>query len=55
MNLLSKLRSIVWSSVLAVACVVLAIAVALFIPTAIALVVALGLSSIALAILSFRV
>jgi hypothetical protein len=54
-NILYRLRDVVWSAVLAFAFAVLTPIVAIFSPENIALVVGLGLSSASLAILSHRV
>jgi hypothetical protein len=50
-----RLKDVVWTAVFAVALAVVAILVALIVPSAITLVIALGLSSVSLALLSWRV
>jgi hypothetical protein len=50
-----RLKDVVWTAVFAVALAVLSILVALIVPSAISLVLALGLSSVSLALLSWRV
>jgi hypothetical protein len=50
-----RLKDVVWTAVFAVALAVLSILVALVVPSAISLVLALGLSSVSLALLSWRV
>lgn len=55
MNILLRLRDVVWSAVFSFAFAVSTPIVAIFVPDSIALVVGLGLSSVALSILSHRV
>lgn len=50
-----RLKDVVWTAVFAVALAVVAILVAIILPSAITLVVALGLASVTLALLSWRV
>ena len=52
---LIRLRDVVWTAVFAVALAVASILVALIVPSAISVVLALGLSSVSLALLSWRV
>lgn len=52
---LIRLRDVVWTAVFAVALAVASILVALVVPSAISVVLALGLSSVSLALLSWRV
>ncbi len=49
-----RVRDIVWTSVFAVVCVLVAVFSALFVPNSIELVVGAGLSAVSLAILSLR-
>jgi hypothetical protein len=55
LNILYRLRDVVWTSVISFAFAVITPIVAIISPTSIALVVGLGLSAIALAVLSHRV
>lgn len=55
MNILYRLRDVVWSAVFAFSFAVLTPFVAIFSPEHVSLVVGLGLSSISLSILSHRV
>jgi hypothetical protein len=50
-----RLKDVVWTAVFAVALAVVAILVAIILPSATTLVVALGLASVTLALLSWRV
>jgi hypothetical protein len=50
-----RLKDVVWTAVFAVALAVVAILVSLIVPSAISLVLALGLTSVSLALLSWRV
>jgi len=50
-----RLKDVVWTAVFAVALAVVAILVSLVVPSAISLVLALGLASVSLALLSWRV
>ena len=52
---LIRLKDVVWTAVFAVALAVVAILVAIIVPSALSLVIALGLSSVSLALLSWRV
>lgn len=52
---LIRLRDVVWTAVFAVALAVASILVALVVPSALSVVLALGLSSVSLALLSWRV
>jgi hypothetical protein len=50
-----RLKDVVWTAVFAVALAVVAILVSIIVPSAISLVLALGLASVSLALLSWRV
>jgi hypothetical protein len=50
-----RLKDVVWTAVFAVALAVVAILISIIVPSAISLVLALGLASVSLALLSWRV
>jgi len=50
-----RLKDVVWTAVFAVALAVVTILVSIIVPSAISLVLALGLASVSLALLSWRV
>lgn len=55
LNFIVRVRELVWSAILAVSLSLVAILVAIFVPTATTLVLALGLSAIVSALLAQRV